>query len=93
MTGSAKGTAEKPDRRLKKAELNRAILAAAPGMFLSQLRIKVRRSLVRSGSRRSSQARAGADLSRLGRGPDAARSERTHALPNKHVISRDRALA
>lgn len=41
MTASAKGTAEKPGRRVaQKAGLNRAVLDTAPGLFLSTLRCK-----------------------------------------------------
>ena len=42
MTGSAKGTAEKPGKMVKqKAGLNRAILDTAPGAFMQKLKYKL----------------------------------------------------
>jgi putative transposase len=94
MAASAKGTAEKPGKRVKqKAGLNRAILDATPGSFLSFLRYKA--------------AEAGTELIELdprahrpsqtdpisGEVRKKALSERTHTLPDGRVIGRDQAAA
>lgn len=94
MTASAKGTAETPGKRVKqKAGLNRSILDAAPGAFLSNLRIKAEEAgcaLVLVDPRKHKPSQTCPVSGKVRR---KSLGERTHALPDGRVISRDQASA
>jgi hypothetical protein len=63
MTASAKGTTAKPGKKVKQmAGLNRAILDATPGSFLSMLCTKAERNWVRADHLEQPQADAVPDL-------------------------------
>ena len=94
MTASARGTAEKPGKRVKqKAGLNRAILDATPGAFLSMLDTKAEEAgcqLIVLDTRKHKPSQT-CPLS------DAVVKktlrQRTHTLPDGRVISCDQAAA
>jgi putative transposase len=94
MTASAKGTAEKPGKNVRqKAGLNRAILDATPGGWLSLLTCKAEEAggrviLVDPRKHRPSQTDPVDGSVRK-----KALSERTHVLPDRQVIGRDQASA
>ena len=94
MTASAKGTIEAPGRCVKqKAGLNRAILDAAPGLFLSNLRIKAEEAgcvLVLVDPRKYKPSQT---CPVSGEVRQKGLSERIHTLPDGRVITRDQASA
>ena len=94
MTASAAGTAEKPGKRVRqKAGLNRAILDATPGSFLSLLAAKAEEAaceLILLDPRRHRPSQTDPVSGEVRK---KALSERTHALPDGRVIGRDQAAA
>lgn len=94
MTTSAKGTADKPGKNVaQKAGLNRAILDASPGGWLSMLRCKVEETgarliLVDPRFHKPSQT-----CPVSGERRKKLLAERTHTLPDGTVIGRDEAAA
>lgn len=94
MTATAKGTADKPGKRVRqKAGLNRAILDATPGGFLSNLYAKAEEAgcqvlVLETGKHKPSQTcpLSGAVVKKPLR-------QRTHTLPDGRVIGRDQAAA
>ncbi|WP_046863584.1 RNA-guided endonuclease InsQ/TnpB family protein [Microvirga massiliensis] len=94
MTASARGDAVKPGTNVRqKAGLNRAILDTAPGSFLSNLRIKAEEAgsqimLIDPRQHKPSQT-----CPIFGMVRKKGLSERTHALPDGRVITRDQASA
>ena len=95
MTRSAKGTAEKPGKNVAaKAGLNRAILDASPGGFLSLLRTKVEETgsceLVLVDPRTHRPSQTDPISGEVRKKPLA---QRTHVLPDGRVIGRDEAAA
>ena len=94
MTASAKGTAEEPGRNVRhKAGLNRAILDAAPGGWLSLLACKAEEAggrviLVDPRKHRPWQTDPVSGEVRK-----KSLNERTHTLPDGRVIGRDQAAA
>ena len=94
MTASAAGTAERPGKCVRqKAGLNRAILDATPGSFLSLLAAKAEEAacqLILLDPRRHRPSQTDPVSGEVRR---KALSERTHALPDGRVIGRDQAAA
>lgn len=94
MTASAKGTAGEPGRNVaQKAGLNRAILDASPGGWLSMLRTKAEEAgsrlvLVDPRVHKPSQT-----CPVNGERRKKPLAERTHTLPDGMVIGRDQAAA
>ncbi len=94
MTASAKGTIEKPGKKVKqKAGLNRAILDATPGSFLSMLRYKAEEAgseLIFINTRKHKPSQTdpiSLEVRKKGL------NERTHTLPDGRIIGRDQAAA
>ena len=94
MTASARGTVEEPGRRVaQKAGLNRAILDATPGSFLSMLRYKAEEAgseLMFINTRKHKPSQTDPVSGEVRK---KALSERTHTLPDGRVIGRDQAAA
>lgn len=94
MTATARGTAEKPGRMVKqKAGLNRAILDATPGDFLSLLATKAEEAgcqLILLDPRKHKPSQTD-PVSREVR--KKMLRQRTHTLPDGRVIGRDQAAA
>lgn len=94
MTASAKGTAERPGKNVaQKAGLNRAILDASPGAWLSMARYKAEEAgtrliLVDPRKHRPSQTDPVSDEVRK-----KPLGQRKHTLPDGTVITRDQAAA
>lgn len=94
MTATARGTAEKPGKRVKqKAGLNRAILDATPGDFISLLGSKAEEAgcqviVLETRKHKPSQTCPLSDA--VVKKP---LRQRTHTLPDGRVIGRDQAAA
>lgn len=94
MTATARGTAEKPGKNVKqKAGLNRAILDATPGGFLSLLHSKAEEAgcqviVLETRKHKPSQTCPLSDA--VVKKP---LRQRTHTLPDGRVIGRDQAAA
>ena len=94
MTASAHGTVEEPGRRVaQKAGLNRAILDATPGSFLSMLGYKAEEAgaelmFINTRKHKPSQTDPISGSVRK-----KALNERTHTLPDGSIIGRDQAAA
>lgn len=94
MTASAKGTAEKPGKNVaQKAGLNRAILDASPGGWLSMLRCKVEETGARLILVGPSLHKPSQTCPVGGKRRKKPLAERTHTLPDGTVIGRDEAAA
>ena len=94
MTASARGTVEEPGKKVKqKAGLNRAILDATPGSFLSNLGYKAEEAgcemvFINTRKHKPSQTDpVSGEVRKKGL------NERTHTLPDGRVIGRDQAAA
>ena len=94
MTASARGTIEEPGRRVaQKAGLNRAILDATPGSFLSMLSYKAEEAgseLIFINTRKHKPSQTDPISGKVCKKP---LSQRTHTLPDGRVIGRDEAAA
>lgn len=94
MTASARGTVEEPGINVaQKAGLNRAILDATPGSFLSMLRYKAEEAgseLVFINTRKHKPSQTDPISGEVCKKP---LSQRTHTLPDGRVIGRDEAAA
>ncbi len=94
MTVSAKGTAERPGKNVaRKAGLNRAILDASPGAWLSMVRYKAEEAgarLILVDPRKHRPSQTDPVSGEVRKKP---LSQRTHTLPDGTVIGRDQAAA
>lgn len=94
MTATARGTVEKPGKNVKqKAGLNRAILDATPGSFLSMLAVKAEEAgsqLIVLETRKHKPSQTCPVSGEVVKKP---LSQRTHNLPDGRVIGRDQAAA
>lgn len=94
MTASARGTVEEPGSNVaQKAGLNRAILDATPGSFLSMLRYKAEEAgseLIFINTRKHKPSQTDPISGKVCKKP---LSQRTHTLPDGRVIGRDEAAA
>jgi putative transposase len=94
MTATARGTAEKPGKSVKqKAGLNRAILDATPGGFLSTLGYKAEEAgskVIILETRKHKPSQTDPVSGEVRKKP---LSQRVHTLPDGQVIGRDQAAA
>lgn len=94
MTASAKGSVEKPGKNVRqKAGLNRAILDATPGSWVSMLQTKAEEAASRLILVDPRRYRPSQTDPLSGAVRKKALSERTHTLPDGRVIGRDQAAA